>query len=70
MPKLGRWAQGSPEPATAFCEAGDDVRPKDAYLVTCSTRDEPMPIVFEIRVKPDAAPEREAFDPPKLGGKD
>ena len=48
-----------------FREAGDDLRPKDSYLVTFFTRVEPTRIAYEVRIKPDAAPEFEAFDPPK-----
>ena len=49
-----------------FREAGDDLRPKASYLVTFFTREDPMRIAYEIRVKPDATPEFAAFDPPKL----
>jgi hypothetical protein len=48
-----------------FREAGDDLRPKDSYLVMFFTKEEPLHIAYEIRLKPDAAPEFEAFDPPK-----
>lgn len=48
-----------------FQEAGDDLRPKASYLVTFFTKEEPMRIAYEIRVKPDAEPEFAAFDPPK-----
>ena len=48
-----------------FQEAGDDLRPKASYLVTFFTKDEPMRIAYEIRVKPGATPEFAAFDPPK-----
>ena len=48
-----------------FQEAGDDLRPKASYLVTFFTKEEPMRIAYEIRVKPDVAPEFAAFDPPK-----
>lgn len=46
-------------------EADDDLRPKASYVVTFFTKDEPMRIAYEIRVKPDATPEFAAFDPPK-----
>ena len=48
-----------------FQEAGDDLRPKASYLVTFFTKDEPMRIAYEIRVKPGVTPEFAAFDPPK-----
>ena len=48
-----------------FQEGGDDLRPKDSYLVSFFTKDEPTRIAYEIRIKPDAAPEFAAFDPPK-----
>jgi hypothetical protein len=38
-------------------EAGDDLRPKASYLVTFFTKDEPTRIAYEIRIKPNAAPE-------------
>jgi hypothetical protein len=47
-----------------FQEAGDDLRPKASYVVTFFTKEEPPRIAYEIRVKPDAAPEFAAFDPP------
>jgi hypothetical protein len=47
-----------------FREGGDDLRPKDSYLVTFFTKEEPMRIAYEVRMKPDAAPELAAFDPP------
>ena len=46
-------------------EAGDDLRPKDSYVVTFFTKEEPMRIAYEIRVKPEATPAFAAFDPPK-----
>lgn len=48
-----------------FREGGDDLRPKASYVVTFFTRDEPMRVAFEVRVKPDATPELAVFDPPK-----
>jgi len=48
-----------------FQEGGDDLRPKDSYLVMFFTGEEPMRIAYEIRIKPDAALEFAAFDPPK-----
>lgn len=49
-----------------FQEAGDDLRPKDSYVVTFFTKDEPTRIAYEIRVKPNTTPEFAAFDPPKM----
>jgi len=48
-----------------FREAGDDLRPKASYLVTFFTKDDPVRIAYEIRVRPGATPELAAFDPPK-----
>lgn len=48
-----------------FQEGDDDLRPKASFLVSFFTKEEPMRIAYEIRVKPDAAPEFSAFDPPK-----
>jgi hypothetical protein len=46
-------------------EADDDGRPKDSFLVSFFTRQEPPQVAYEVHVRPDARPDFEAFQPPK-----
>jgi hypothetical protein len=46
-------------------EGDEGGHPKDSFIVAFFTRDDPPRIAYEIRVKPDAAPEFAAFEPPK-----
>ena len=47
-------------------EAGDDGRPKDSFVVTFFTADDPPKTLYEIRIKPNSPAEFEAFDPPRI----
>ncbi len=48
-------------------EASGDGRPKDSFLVTFFTKDDPPLVAYEVRVERDAPPEFAAFSPPKVG---
>jgi len=45
-------------------EADEDGHPKDSFLVFFFTAETPPRIAYRIRIKPEAEPEFEAFDPP------
>jgi len=46
-------------------EGTEDGRPLDSYLVYFFTREEPPRVAYQIRVRPNAKPELEAFAPPQ-----
>jgi hypothetical protein len=49
-----------------FREASDeDLRPKESWLVIFFTRDDPPRLAYQIRIKVEAKPDFESFDPPK-----
>jgi hypothetical protein len=48
-----------------FREAGKDPRPTDTFVVTFFTKDDPLRIAYEIRVRPGQQPDLRTFDPPK-----